>query len=217
MGFTATAGNGSNFRRVPSGVHIARCTSVIDLGTQSVVFKDETKQQHKIQVSWEVLGEDEAGVPLTVERDGKEMPLVISKRYTLSLHEKAGLRRDLEAWRGKPFSGDELKGFDISKLLGTYCMLNVLEQDGDGGKVYSNIQSITPLPRGVPKPAGVHPLIAFDIDNPDMQVFGGFHDKLQEVIQQSAEWKARATKPASKPAAAAPAPALEEMADDVPW
>lgn len=221
MGTTAVAG-GAAFKRVPTGVHVARCIGVIDLGTQTVEFQGVAKSQHKVQIQWEVLGEDEAGVPLTVESaDGKEMPLTISKRYTLSLHEKAALRRDLEAWRGKPFDGDELKGFDVAKLLGAYCMLNVVEQDGANGKTYANIQSITPLPRELAKhkPIGVHQPFAFDVDKPDSKVFDGFHEKLQDVIRSSAEWQARSAKvaPAAATKPAAERVPMDDMDDDVPF
>jgi hypothetical protein len=221
MGTTATAGNGNAFRRVPTGVHIARCVGVIDLGTQTVEFQGQSKDMHKLQIQWEVLGEDEAGVPMTIDIDGKDMPLTISKRYTLSLHEKASMRRDLEAWRGKPFDADDLKGFDVAKLLGAYCMLNVVEQEGGNGKTFANIQSITPLPRELAKhkPPGVHPLISFDVDNPDMAVFGSFYEKLQETIRASAEWRARSSKvaPAGAIKPAQKEPALADMDDDVPF
>jgi len=225
MGMTATAGSQA-FKRVPTGVHVARCVSIIDIGTQRVEFAGETKQQHKIQIKWEVLGEDEAGVPMTADVNGKEMPLTISKRYTLSLNEKAALRRDLEAWRGKPFSAEELAGFDVSKLLGAYCMLNVVEQDGANGKTYANIQSITPIPRELSKhkPAGVHATYVFDIDQPDMAIFSSMHDKLQETIRASAEWQARGSKVVpggQSKQATSEAPTtgtgFDDMDDDIPF
>jgi acetyl-CoA/propionyl-CoA carboxylase biotin carboxyl carrier protein len=52
-------------------VWVARCVHAIDLGTQTVTFAGDSKLQHKILLSWEVFGEDEAGVPLTVEVNGK--------------------------------------------------------------------------------------------------------------------------------------------------
>lgn len=219
MGFTATAGSQSAFRRVPPGVWVARCIHAIDLGTQKVEFSGDVKLQHKILLSWEVFGEDEQGVALTVDVDGKEMPLTISSRYTLSLNAKAKLRADLEAWRGKKFTDDELKAFDVSKLLGAFCMLNVVEsKSADGSKTYANISSITPMPRGMPKPKGVHPLVVFDLDNPDMKVFDEFYPKLQDTIKESAEWKARKpVSPAPAPAQASAAESFEDMTDDVPF
>jgi hypothetical protein len=188
------------------------------LGTQTVTFAGDSKLQHKILLSWEVFGEDEAGVPLTVEVNSKEMPLTISSRYTLSLNAKAALRADLEAWRGKKFTNDELKSFDVSKLLGAFCMLNVIEaKSADGAKTYANIQSISPMPKGMPKPAGVHPLIVFDLDNPDMKVFEGFYEKLQDTIRDSVEWKARASVPKPAPAPAPAGATFEDMTDDIPF
>jgi hypothetical protein len=224
MGFMAAAGSGNAFKRVPQGVWIGRCIKVIDLGTQRVEFQGDVKMQHKLQITWEVLGEDEYGVPLVVEQDGSEVPMSISKRYTLSLHEKARLRADLEAWRGKPFQPEELKGFDVSKLLGAYCMVNVVESETNG-KTYSNISSITPLPRELAKlkPASSTPLQSFDVDQPDMAVFEGFHDKLKETIQSSVEWQQRTSKLTGQPAAqkatsAAPAgSSFDDMNSDVPF
>jgi len=220
MGFVAIAGAGNAFKRVPQGVWIGRCIKVIDLGTQRAEFQGDVKMQHKLQITWEVLGEDENGVPLVAEVNGEEVPMSISKRYTLSLHEKARLRAELEAWRGKPFAPEELKGFDVSKLLGAYCMLNVVESETNG-KTYSNISSITPLPRELAKhkPTSGTPLVSFDVDSPDMAVFESFYDKLKETIQASEEWSGRTAKLTGRPAmpAAAAGTSFDDMADDVPF
>ena len=101
MGFIAKDNGGDgNFKKVPPGVYVARCYSLIDMGTQVSDGQYGSKEQHKIRIGFEIFGEDDAGQPLTIDMDGKEMPLTISKTYTLSLHEKSGLRKDLAAWRG---------------------------------------------------------------------------------------------------------------------
>lgn len=190
MGFIATdSGGGGSFKRVPQGVFIARCYSLIDLGTQHTTGQYGDKYQHKVKVSWELFGDDENGIPLTIAVDGKEMPLTISKSYTMSLHEKSGLRRDLSAWRGRDFTDEELQAFDITKLLGVYCMVNVTESTTNG-KTYSNVAGITPLPSALKnaKPEPVHGNVKFNLDEPDMAVFATFHEKLQEAIKKSPEW-----------------------------
>jgi hypothetical protein len=190
MSFIATdTGGGGNFKRVPQGVFIGRCYSLIDLGTQFTDGQYGPKTQHKIKIGWELFGDDENGVPLTIDVDGKEMPLTISKSYTVSLHEKAGLRRDLAAWRGKDFTDEEAKAFDVSKLLGAYCMVNVTTSETNG-KTYSNVAGITPLPGALKnaKPAPVHDNVVFDLDKPDLKVFETFHEKLQAAIKSSPEW-----------------------------
>lgn len=190
MGFIAKDSGGGNFKRVPSGVHIGRCFSLIDLGTQETTGQFGTKLQHKIKIGWELFGEDENGGPLTIDVDGKAMPLTISKSYTVSLHEKSALRKDLAAWRGKDFTEEEAKAFDVSKLIGAWGMVNVTTSETNG-KTYSNVAGLTPLPAALKnaKPPAVHKDVIFNLDEPDMQLFAGFHEKLQEAIKRSPEWQ----------------------------
>jgi hypothetical protein len=190
MGFIASDSGGGNFKRVPAGAYIGRCYSLIDLGTQLTSGQYGEKMQHKLRIAWELFGEDENGNPLTVEVDGHEMPMTISKSYTVSLHEKSGLRKDLAAWRGKDFTDEEAKAFDVSKLIGAYCMVNVTTSESNG-KTYSNVAGLTPLPGALKnaKPEPVHANMKFDLDAPDMVVFNNLHEKLQEAIKRSPEWQ----------------------------
>lgn len=208
MGFIAS-NKGGDFKAVPPGNYIARCFRLVDLGHQTnEKFGNST---HKIRIDWEVFGEDDvSGAPLTVERDGKAMPMTIGADYTVSLNEKATLRKVLAAWRGRNFSADELKAFDISKLLGAYCLLNVTTSESSNGKTYSNVSSVAPLPKAMAasKPAGVHPLTKFDIDNPDMDIFNELPKFLQDRIKAAPEWAATPAK----------APKQEQFAeDDIPF
>ena len=210
MAFIATASGGGNFKRVPAGVFIGRCYSLIDLGTQLTTGQYGEKLQHKIRIGWELFGEDENGEPLTVDMDGKTMPMTISKSYTVSLHEKAGLRKDLAAWRGRDFTEEEAKAFDVSKLVGAYCMVNVTTSE-------TNVAGLTPLPGALKnaKPAPVHEHVLFDLDSPDMAVFASFHEKLQEAIKRAPEW-ARHGKQAPQKATHA-APGYADDSEEIPF
>lgn len=213
MGFVATDNGGGNFKRVPAGVHIARCYSLIDLGTQRTEGQYGAKMQHKIRIGWELFGEDEAGQPLTVDVEGRSMPMTIAKSYTLSLHEKSSLRKDLAAWRGKDFTEEEAKAFDVSKLIGAYCMVNVTTSE-TGGKTYSNVTGITPIPGALrnAKPAPVHDNVQFDLDKPDLKVLASFHEKLQDAIKRSPEWLMHAKQ---QPATAGSG--FDDMDGDIPF
>lgn len=212
MGFIAKDNGGGNYKRVPSGAFIGRCYSLIDLGTQRSEGQFGIKDQHKIQIGWELFGEDDDGQPLTVEFDGKVMPMTIKKSYTVSLHEKAALRRDLASWRGKDFTDEEAKAFDVTKLIGAYCMVNVTTSENNG-KTYSNVAGLTKLPTALKdaKPAPVHKDIIFNLDEPDMELFESFHEKLQEAIKRSPEWKSANGHANSETGG------LAEMSDDIPW
>lgn len=214
MGFVAKdSGGGGAFKRTPAGVYIGRCYSLIDLGTQTKEYQGETKMVREIRLGFELFGEDEQGNPLTVTVDGKEMPMTISKRYTLSLHKKASLRRDLAAWRGKDFTEEEAKGFDVSRLVNSYCMVNCSETESNG-KTYTNISGLTPLPAALKnsKPKAVHAAELFDVDSPDMELFATFYEGLQTTIRQCAEWK-NGGKGEAQPAAQG----VAELDEDVPF
>lgn len=185
MGFIASDSGGGDYKKVPQGVHMGRCYSLIDLGTQLVRYQFGDKTPHKIRIGWELFGEDEQGAPLEVE--GK--PMTISKSYTLSLNEKSNLRKDLESWRGRAFTDEEAKGFDITKLLNVWCMVNVTHSENNG-KTYTNVASLTPLPAALKnaKPTPYHEVVVFDLDQPDWAVFENFHDKLKEAIKTSPEY-----------------------------
>lgn len=216
MAFIATdSGGNGNFKRVPPGAYIGRCYSLIDLGTQLSTGQYGEKLQHKIRIGWELFGEDENGEPLTIEVDGRTMPMTISKSYTVSLHEKSGLRKDLAAWRGRDFTDEEAKGFDVQKLLGVYCMVNVTSSETNG-KTYSNVAGLTPLPGALKnsKPAPVHEVVVFDLDAPDMRVFNAFHEKLQETIKKSPEWARAAGR--LQPVQHHASSGFDDMDDDIP-
>ena len=192
MAFIAVDNGGGNFKTVPAGVFIGRCYELIDLGTQV----NETglyagKSNHRIKIGFELFGEEDDGTPLTIDVDGKTMPLTITKDYTVSLHEKANLRKELEAWRGRPFSDEEAAGFDVSKLLGAYAMINITHKTNTQGKVRANISGLSPLPSALraAKPAPVHANRIFDLDNPDMDIYNSFYEYLQQTIAKSPEWK----------------------------
>lgn len=206
MGFVFKAGGGGDFKKVPVGVWVARCYRMIDLGTQISKGQFAGKAAHKIHVEWEVFCEE------TVQINGKDMPLTISKEYTASMNEKATLRKDLQAWRGKAFSDEEASQFDVSKLVGAYCMLNVIHNEAGNGKVYANISGITPLPAALKnqKPEAVHANQIFTLDQPDMAIYESLPKWLQDKIAESPEFHQSGPSESSQEAA-------EEDYSDVPF
>ena len=135
-------GNDKVFEIVPAGVSQAICIAVYDLGFQKTVWNGATKLQHKIILRFEL---DEQ---MTQEGEYKGKRFNVSKRYTNSLAPQARLRADLESWRGVPFTAEDLKGFDLDKLIGVNCLINILHEK-KGDKTYANITSIMKLKKGM--------------------------------------------------------------------
>lgn len=161
--YVSDTGGGGDFTPVPEGTHFAVCDMVVDLGKQRTTYMGDTTIKHQVYIRWQIPAER------TEWTDGEgvkhEGPMVIGKTYTSSLSEKANLRKDLQAWRGKVFTEDELKKFDISKLLGAPATISVTHKPRESGGVYANVTSIGGLPKGLDKPqAEGEPLIYGDED-----------------------------------------------------
>lgn len=191
MGLTVKAGSESSFVPVPSGTHLARCYRIIDLGTQRTDYKGQIKHLPKITLQFEVHGEDDEGNPLVTS---KGEPMSISKNYTASLSEKATLRIDLKNWRGRDFTPEELRSFELKNLLGVFAMISVTKAPGKDGKEYTNIGAIMPVPASIKKaglPKGHNSTAFFDLDNPDLELFETFGEGLKNKIKSSPEWQER--------------------------
>lgn len=135
------ASKGSSFETCPAGSFAAVCCDVIDLGMVKSDYQGKIKAQHKVCIVWQI---DEA------QASGK--PFLPRKRYTVSLHEKATMRKDLESWRGRAFTEDELQGFDLEKLIGVGAMISVV-QAAAKGNVYANVTAVMRPPKGLTPPA----------------------------------------------------------------
>lgn len=212
---------GGNFERCPSGMHLARCYRIVDLGTQKSEYMGQVKYLHKVMLGWEIHGTDDDGQPLLMK---DKRPFAIFKNYTLSWSEKANLRLDLQSWRGRPFSQEEMRKFDLKNVLGAWCMLNVIERAGQDGKTYTNINGVTPVPSVIKQngmPEGVNKTELFNMTDPDMEMFATFSDNLKNKIKASPEWqKLTGNKPAeeaTKKAQAATKASFDDMDDDIPF
>jgi hypothetical protein len=131
---------GGNFTPAPAGTHAAVCVDTIDLGEIEVTYQGKAQRKHKVTIVWQI----DENLP-----DGK--PFLVRRRYTCSLHEKATLRRDLEGWRGRAFTDQELQGFDLETVLSAPCLLNVIHEIKNGS-TFANVAGVMRLPKGMTAP-----------------------------------------------------------------
>ena len=179
MSLMVNAGNGGNteFEQCPAGSFAARCYQIIDLGHQTIEWQGTAKVVPKVRITWE-LNE--------LMKDGR--PFSISKEYTASIGEKANLRKDLEAWRNRKFTAQELANFSLENVLGAPCMIGVVHVPSkDGTKTYANLGSIMALPKGMECPELVNPAVKFDIGTFDQKVFESLSNYVQKKILMSKE------------------------------
>lgn len=187
IAITVKENQGGGYPPLEAGSYRAICYSIVVLGTTYNEVFDNI--QKKVMFTWELPDER-----ITV--DGEDKPRAISATYTMSLNEKANLRKTLESWRGKQFTSEELRGFDITKVLGAPCMISTTVGTNTLGKQFSKVSGVSRLPKGMEAPKDMeNPKVIFDISNDDcpledMEKLPAF---VQERIRQSEEYKRRTT------------------------
>jgi hypothetical protein len=157
--------------------------------------------------------------------DGR--PFLMMQNYTMSLNEKARLRLDLQAWRGRAFSAEELKGFDLKTVLGKPLQVSVVHS-ADGQ--YANIGSMMPLGRGMSALTPSGGLIYINSLPEDNAGFELLSEKMKERVQKGLSILKAHSAPAAQnfqappqatPApVAAPAPApipMDDIEDSIPF
>lgn len=168
---------GSRIPLVADGVYTAVCSRIIDLGTQT---DSKYGPRQQVRIVWDLVGE-------TFELKDQTYQRRISKTFTNSLDEKSNLYKALTAWRGKVFSEEDLKGFDLTKILGAGAQLQILTRTSQSGNAYSSIESYLPLPKGQTAPR-VETLL-FDMDNPETyDAFMKLSSSTQKAIAAAPEF-----------------------------
>jgi hypothetical protein len=153
---------------------------VIDLGIQYNQTYDKSSPQ--VKILWNIIGE-------TVEINGEERPRQISKDFTMSLDERSTLRKMLQSWRGSAFTAEELQGFDLKKLLGAACQLQLIHKTNERG-TFAVVENIMQLPKGTPAPKADRAII-FDMDDEaTYETFATLPRYIQEKIAQAENFAA---------------------------
>lgn len=199
MAHKSSAPDTEAFELVPAGTHLAICCAVVYMGWQEGEYKGKKECHPKILFMWEICNEK--------DKDGK--PFTICAFYTDSLHGKANMRKMLETWRSKGFTDSELRGFDVTKVLGKPCMISVIHKEIDRD-IKARVQSVSSVPRGTRTPLGVNQQLYYTVEPGDPDSCEKF--MLPEWIQK---WCDKARPAPGKPDGTAPPDATYE--DEIPF
>jgi hypothetical protein len=183
---------GGDFKPAPAGNHLARCIGVVDLGTQYSPRFD--KASKKLRISWELPNETHVFNP-----DKGPEPFVVGREFTASLNKNSALRPLLESWRGRAFTAAELEGFELKKLIGAPCLINIVHETVEG-KTYANIASVSQLVKGTQMPPQQLAGHYYEIEQGRDEAFNNLPEWLQEKIEGCEEWKKPTPAPDALPA-----------------
>jgi len=185
MAIIATNKGGSNREPIPAGTYMARCYQMIHIGTVTELIQGQEKTLNKVRITWELPTE------LKEFKEGEgEKPYSISKEFTLSMNEKATLRKFLASWRGKDFTEEQAKSFDIVVLLGVECVLSIIHKPSkDGSKMYEEISSVSRPMKGSACPPAINETRELTYSNFDWDFFNTLPDFIKDKMKLSVEFK----------------------------
>lgn len=187
MAIIATTQESTLYKPIEPGNYVARCYSMVHIGTIEETINGVAKKLNKVRIGWELPTE----MKVFKEEIG-EQPITISKEFTLSMHEKSTLRNFLKNWRGKDFTEEEAKAFDVEKLLGAPCMLNITHKTKkDGSGVYAEIGSVSSLPKGLVCPPQENETYVWTYEDFDLVKFNKLPEFLRNKMVNSEEYKAQ--------------------------
>lgn len=170
---------------VPAGNHFARIYRVIQLGTNPETYLGESKMINKVMIGLELPTETRIFSP----SKGSE-PFVISVEYTLSMGEKANLRKFIEGLLGVAFQQEEADAFDVFSLIGQACMLNVIHKTAKtSGRIYPQIKGASPVPKGMTDYPAYNPVQKLSFSEWNTDFFMTLPTFIREKISSSTEYR----------------------------
>lgn len=138
-----SSGSSTPREQHPTGQHLGVCVDVIDLGERVEDYAGKPKRlTRKVEFVW-----------MTGQKDSEGRYFELSREFTLSSHEKAGLPKFLGTWRGTPLTEAEIKaGMRLSQFVGMAGVLQIVPKMSSSGKTYSRVDIVTPLFPGLQPP-----------------------------------------------------------------
>lgn len=173
----------------PAGNHLARVYQILHIGTVTSDFKDDDgneKTINTVRIGWELPNE------MRKFKEGQEeRPMVISQDYTLSMNEKAKLRKLVEGIIGTALDEKEADSFDVTKLMGLPCMIQINHKTSKAGNEYAFVASAATIPKGMKAPKAINAPQLLDYDNWNQDLFNSLPDFIKEDISSSYQYRSK--------------------------
>ena len=162
---------------VEPGVYMAVCVGVVDLGEQySEMYKSYS---NKVKFVWALPSE-------TIEVEGKTEERQLSREFSIATKKTSKLRTFLGSWNSKNYTDEEYMELDLFEQVGKACQLNVVLNDTGE---YANVDSVMPIPKGIPAPVSKTAFFTWDMDAWDDAVFETLPEWTQEQIKKSTQYQ----------------------------
>ena len=133
-------GTESKYAPHPEGQFVGQCVDVINLGEKVQDFPGTEPY----------LAPTCALVFRTGEVNDAGECIDIAREFTVSMGEKANLRKFLEQWRGRPYTKEQVEaGVPIDKLTWQHGLLSISHRTSGKGRIYANITACVGVPKAM--------------------------------------------------------------------
>ena len=161
---------------IEDGTYAARLVRVVDLGVQVNPF-DSEKRANEIVVTFELMDE------FLTNEDGNEDPEKPRVMSTfVKLYRNADRGKNVEYLRALDPSGQAEGDWGRLQEQRAGVLLNIITKEKNG-KVHNNIDSMSPLMKGMSLRDCIVEGYVFDLDEPDREVFEALPDWIKEKIE----------------------------------
>lgn len=116
----------------PEGRHPLICVDVFKTHPEEATYDGVTKLYEKVMFVFQAF-------PEGGERDSEGAPFQVERKFTWSLTPDGHLRPFLESWRGREFTKEELRGFNLKAVKGAQAFGVIIHNTR-----WVNIESIEP-------------------------------------------------------------------------
>lgn len=122
------------------GQFAAVCVDVVDLGMRVTSYPGKPQSlAHKCAIVFLT----------TTSGETKD----VSIEATVSMGDRATLRKVLEDWRGRSYTPEQAAaGVPLDKLVGVSALLSVEHKKSLKGRAYANVKTVAPLPKEMTAP-----------------------------------------------------------------
>ena len=176
MSLTATAGGDTPKKQLPTGLHPAILIWIIDIGQQETPWGWKPRVMFTFELPKQVI---------EIEGEGFK-PMVHSEEISPFIWETSNLGKFLQGWFGKL----PKEAFDLKKLLGKPCMLNIIHKDNG----YPKINSISPPTAEAKNFQPTNDLLVYELGSGE-PIPEKLPDWIKLKIMNSREWNERGQMP----------------------
>lgn len=163
---------------VESGSYLAVCVGVLAIGEQYVdrsAFGGKSGYERQLTFVFEL--------PTEIGEDGK--PKQLNKDVNATSALTGSLYAILKAWNARDYNREQLEQADLSEQLGKPCQITVSVSESG----YSRISGITAIPKGIPAPESITPIMLFNVEDWDDAVFNALPEWAQNKIKNSTQYQ----------------------------